>query len=168
LIRDLISQAVDSAGVTMFHNTDKVRATGFELEGDWRWQAWSGRVGYSYQKTKDQQSGKRLTNSPDSLLKLRLSREFLNRRLVLSSEAQYVSALDTLTEVKGGDYFLLHLTACARDLFVKGLDVTVSVRNLLNRQYGQPGAAEHVQYSHPVSLIPQDGRTVTFKLEYRY
>ena len=107
-------------------------------------------------------------NSPDSLLKVRLSREFLNRRLMLSTEAQYVSALDTLTEAKGGDYVLLHLTAYARDLFVKGLDASVSVRNLLNRQYGQPGGAEHVQTSHPVSLIPQDGRTVAFKLEYRY
>jgi len=167
-ISDMISQAVDSAGVTMFHNTDKVRATGVELEGDWRWQAWSARVGYSYQKAKDQQSGQRLTNSPDSLLKLRLSREFLNRRLTLSSEAQYVSPLDTLTEVKGGDHVLLHLSACARDLFVKGLDASVAVRNLLNRQYGQPGAAEHILTSHPVPLIPQDGRTATFKLEYQY
>jgi outer membrane receptor protein involved in Fe transport len=110
----------------------------------------------------------RLSNSPDSLLKLRLSREFLNRSMVVSTEAQYVSTLDTLTEAKGGDYFLLHLTACARDLFMKGLDVSVSVKNLLNRQYGQSGGAEHIQTSHPVSLIPQDGRTATFKLEYRY
>jgi len=167
-IRDLITQTVDSTGQTSFQNADKVTSTGFELEGDWRWEDWSGRVGYSYQQTKDQQSGKRLTNSPDSLVKMRISREFLNRRLVVSTEAHYVSPLDTLTEAKGGDYLLLHLTAYARDLFVKNLDASIAIKNLLNRQHGQPGAAEHVETSHPVALIPQDGCTATFKLEYRY
>lgn len=167
-ISNLITQTVDVAGMTQFQNVDSIKAKGIELEGDWRWDVWSGRVGYSYQQTKDLQSGQRLSNSPDSLLKLRVSREFLNRRLTISTEAQYVSSLDTLTDVKGGNYALLHFTAYFRDLFVKNLDASIAVKNLLNRQYGQPGAAEHVETSHPLSLIPQDDRTAIFKLEYRY
>lgn len=168
LIRDLITQTVNAAGQIVFQNSEKIEVTGFELEGDWRWEDWSGRVGYSYQQARDQQNDKRLTNSPDSLLKMRLSREFMNRRLVLSTEAQYVSSLDTLTEVKGGDYFLLNLILYARDLFVKNLDASISIKNLLNKQYEQPGSISNVDTSHPVALIPQDGRTATFKLEYRY
>jgi outer membrane receptor protein involved in Fe transport len=167
-ISDLITQTINPAGQISFQNHEDITVTGFELEGDWRWEDWSGRAGYSYQQAENQHSGRRLTNSPDSLLKARISREFMNRRLVLSTEAQYVSSLDTLTVVKGGDYFLLNLILYARDLFVKDLDGSISVKNLFNRHYGQPGDASNIETSHPVSLIPQDGRTATFKLEYRY
>ncbi|NVN90708.1 MAG: TonB-dependent receptor [Desulfuromonadales bacterium] len=167
-IDDLISLVVESDGATHFKNVDKVESIGFEAEGEWNWEAWSGKLGYSYQRAKDVQSGKRLSNSPDSLVKAKLSREFFNRRLTLSSELQYLSQLDTLTDAKGGDYVLVHLTAFARDLLFKNLDGTISVRNLFNKRYANPGSTEHVETSHPVALIPQDGRTVTFKLSYRF
>jgi hypothetical protein len=48
---------------------------------------------------------------------------------------------------------------------MENLDVSVSVKNVLNRQYGQPGSTEHVNTSYPVPLIPQDGCTAIFKLE---
>lgn len=167
-IDDMISQVVEADGSTHFKNTDKVESTGFEAEGEWNWQAWSGKLGYSYQRAKDLQSGKRLTNSPDSLVKAKLSREFFNRRLTLSTELQYLSALDTLMAGTGGDYLLLHLTAFARDLLFKNLDGTISVRNLLNKRYASPGSTEHVETGHPAALLPQDGRTLTFKLSYRF
>ncbi len=168
-IKNLINQAVGSDGTMRFENTDRVRITGFELEGDWSWEAWSGRLGYSYQKARDVENDTGLTNSPESLVKAKLSRDFLNRRLTLSGELQYLSQLETLVAgVKGGDYTLLHLTALARNLLVKNLDASISVRNLLNERYGQPGSNEHVEYGYKLALIPQDGRTVTFKLEYRF
>jgi iron complex outermembrane receptor protein len=168
-IKDMISQTVKSDGSTMFENTNKARIIGFELEGEWAWETWSGRLGYSYQKARDLEHHTGLANSPESLVKAKLSRDFLNRRLTLSGELQYLSSVDTLVGgVKGGDYALLQLTALARDLLIKNLDATVSVHNLLNEDYGQPGSNEHVDTSHPQALIPQDGRTVTFKLEYRF
>jgi iron complex outermembrane receptor protein len=168
-IKDLINQAVESDGSTMFENTDRARITGFELEGEWTWEAWSGRLGYSYQKARDLEHHTTLTNSPESLVKAKLSRDLFNRRLTLSGELQYLSQVDTLVEgVKGGNYALLHLTALARNLLIKNLDATISVRNLLNESYTNPGSNDHVETSYPVALIPQDGRTVTFKLEYRF
>lgn len=168
-LKDMISQTVESDGTTMFKNTDKVRITGFELEGEWRWEAWSGRLGYSYQRARDLENHTNLVNSPDSLVKAKLSRDFLNRSLTLSGELQYLSQVDTLVAgVRGGDYALLHLTALARDLLVKDLDATVSVHNLLNQEYGTPGSNEHVEHGYSQALIPQDGRTLIFKLEYRF
>lgn len=167
-IKNLINQAVGSDGTIRFENTDRVRITGFELEGEWSWEAWSGRLGYSYQRARDVENDTGLTNSPESLVKAKLSRDFLNRRLTLSGELQYLSQVDTLAGVKGGDYALLHLTALARNLLIRNLDATISVRNLLNESYTNPGSNDHLETSHPVALIPQDGRTVTFKLEYRF
>jgi iron complex outermembrane receptor protein len=168
-ISDMISQTVESDGSTMFENTNKVRIIGFELEGEWTWEAWSGRLGYSYQRARDLEHHTGLVNSPESLVKAKLSRDLLDRRLTLSGELQYLSEVDTLVAgVRGGNYALLHLTALARNLLVKNLDATVSVRNLLNENYDQPGSNEHVDTSYPQPLIPQDGRTLTFKLEYRF
>lgn len=168
-IKDLISQTVESNGSTMFENMDKVRIIGFELEGEWSWEAWSGRLGYSYQRARDLKNNTGLANSPDFLVKAKLSRDFFDRSLTLSGELQYLSEVDTLVAgVKGGNYALLQLTALARDLLIKNLDATVSIHNLLNENYGNPGSNDHVETSHPAALIPQDGRTATFKLEYRF
>ena len=168
-IDDMISQVVDPDDTTQFRNIDRVESLGFEMEGEWTWGDWSGRVGYSYQKATNQQTGRRLTNSPESQVKARLSREFPAQRLTLSGELQYLSSFDTLdVNTKGGDYILAHLSARARDLLIPNLDATISIRNLLNKRYSLAGSNEHWETSYPVALIPQDGRTVTFKLEYRF
>ncbi len=168
-IKDLISLNPQNDGSLMFENTNRVRITGFELEGEWSWREWSARLGYSYQKARDMEHHTKLANSPDSLVKARLSRDLFDRRLTISGALEYLSELDTLVPgVKGGNYALLHLTAMTRDLLIKNLDATISVRNLLNQRYGHPGSTEHVEYGHAQALIPQDGRTLCFKLEYRF
>lgn len=168
-IDNLISQVVEEDDTTHFKNIDRVRSLGIEAEGEWSWREWTGKVGYSFQNATDRQSRKRLVNSPESLVKAKLSRDFFNRRLTLSGELRYLSSYSTLEQgVKGGNYALVHLTAFARDLFLKNLDATVSVRNLLNERYSNAGSTEHMETHNPQPLIPQDGRTVLFKLAYRF
>lgn len=163
---DLITQVLAQDGTFSFQNTEEYRTRGVEVEAAGRLNQWSGGVGYTYQTTRclvhHEDS---ISNSPANLLKLRLSRELIGSRLVLSGEYFYTSRLVTVDSATNvGEVMLVNLSIVGRDLLLKGVESTIAVYNLFNRQYTQPGANEHL----PVTSIPQDGRTVSCKLTYRF
>lgn len=163
---DLITQVLAQDGIFSFENAEQYRTRGVEVEAAGRWNQWSGGVGYTYQKTQCLVHREdSVTNSPSNLLKLRLSRELFGPKVVLSGEYLYTSRLVTVDPaINIGEVMLVNLSLVGRDLVLKGVESTVAVYNLFNRQYGQPGANEHL----PVTSIPQDGRTVACRLTYRF
>jgi outer membrane receptor for ferric coprogen and ferric-rhodotorulic acid len=162
--RDLITPYLDGDGLSCFQNAGKVRTRGVESEISANWQQWSGTFSHTFQNTNgsaDQPSA----NSPHNLLKLRLSREMLRRRLTLSGELDYTSRVATQDPAQDAPgYLVANLTLLGRNILVPGLDASLSLHNLFDRHYAQPGPLEHL----PVALIPPDGSTAGLRISYRY
>jgi iron complex outermembrane receptor protein len=163
-INNLINQQVDSEdGLLVYRNTDQIEARGleFEIEGKWP-NLVEGRVSYTFQDTKDRETGTGLTNSPRHLAKLNLSFPLIKGKLFFGVEEQYTSKRKTLAGKEAGDFFVTNLTLFSQGL-LKGLEASASVYNLLDREYGDPGASEHIQ-----DLLRQDDRTFRLKLTYHF
>ncbi len=163
-IKDLITLTVDpSDNMFVYENIGGATAKGleFELEGKWE-NGLSGRVSYTLQETKDKTTGERLTNSPEHLAKLNVTVPLLKDKILVGLEEQFMSKRKTLK----GDYtntsYLTNVTLFSRNL-VKNMEASVSVYNLFDYHYGDPGSEEHRQ-----DIIEQDGRTFRFKLTYRF
>lgn len=113
-----------------------------------------------------------LTDSPQHLAKLNVSVPLWKDQIFASLEVQYVSKRTTIyldpvtfaTEAgaDAGGYGVVNLTLFSQNL-VKGLDISASVYNLLDRSYSDPSTPLHVQ-----NVIPQDGRAFRVKLTYRF
>jgi iron complex outermembrane receptor protein len=103
-----------------------------------------------------------LTDSPEHLFKLNLSVPVFQEKLIASAEFQYTSQRATLLGTEAGGFGVVNVTLLSRNL-AKGLDLSVSVYNVLDRRYSDPATPFHVQ-----DVIPQDGRLVLGKLTYRF
>ncbi|GFO57723.1 hypothetical protein GMST_00480 [Geomonas silvestris] len=162
----LITTYVDADGFFRLRNAGTMRSRGVETEISGRYEDWSGGLGYTYQNSLlFEGSTTHPPNSPHHLAKLHLSREFLARRVVLSGELQYTSRIGTLTPgASVAPYLLANLSLLVKDLAVKGLDLSLSIRNLFDTAYQQPGGNENL----PVSGIPQEGISAGVRATYRF
>lgn len=163
-IDDLITLQTDPADdLLIYKNVAEVDARGIELELEGKWaNGLEGRVSYTLQATENQQTGKTLSNSPKHLAKLNLTFPVLREKVFLGVEEQYTSKRKTVTRNIADAFFVTNLTLSSPKL-VKGLDLSVSVYNLFDKHYRDPGSEEHLQDS-----IEQDGRTVRLKLVHRF
>lgn len=147
-----------ASGELKFGNADSVRSAGLELELDGKTTSgWDGGLSYSFQNSRDEVIEHGLTNSPHHLAKLRLSAPLLRNKLFASLDAQYTSSRMALAgnSVRGFPFF--NCTLLGRNLG-KGVSWSLSVYNLLDRKYFDPGSPELVQDS-----IQQDGRSFRLK-----
>lgn len=184
-IEDLVDLVTDPAdNLITFRNLDSVRGTGaeFELEGRFH-ERWSGRLAYSWHDSRDAVTDRRLTNSPRHLVKgsavvhlpaglgtAALETQFTSARRTLGvgAETSGGAATTALAEryvlgpPRAGGFWLVHVHLASRE-FAGGLRASVSVRNLLDRHYTDPGGDEQV-----LDRIAQDGRTWQAKLEWRF
>jgi iron complex outermembrane receptor protein len=129
-------------------------------------------VSYAVQRSEDDDTGKRITNSPAHMAKLNLSVPMnlfvptIGERYLsgLSSgvEFQYLSRRKNLDGSHTGNVFLTNLTLLSRDV-LDGLSFSARIYNLFNESYSDPGSFDHLQ-----SEIPQDGRTFFLQLSYRF
>lgn len=161
-IDNLISLMTDpSDGLDVFNNVDRARSEGVEIEVEGSFARFlEGRVSYALQRSEDASTGETLTNSPRHLAKANLTVPFLDDRLFTSLELQYTSARETLSGGAAGGFTVANLTLLSRN-WRKGPSMSLSVFNLFDKEYGDPGGAEHLQ-----SVIPQDGRS--FRVQVRY
>ena len=161
-INNLITLMTDPLdGLDVFNNVDRVKAQGVELEMEGSFARFlEGRVSYALQKSEDATTGATLTNSPRHLAKANLTVPFRGDRLLASLEAQYTSARMTLSGEPAGGFTVANVTLLTRS-WKAGPALSLSVFNLFDKRYGDPGGTEHVQ-----SLIPQDGRS--FRVQVRY
>ena len=163
-IEDLINQTIDPAdGLLVFRNIEKTKAQGLELELEGKWaNGLEGKISYTFQETKNQDTGEILTNSPNHLAKLNFSIPLVKEKVFISPEFQYTGKRKTLTGNETEGFLSLNLTLFAQNL-LPGLELSGSVYNLFDKKYGDPGGAEHRQ-----DILFQDGRTFRVKLTYKF
>jgi iron complex outermembrane receptor protein len=159
---DLIAQTQTSGGTFEFENVAAVDADGVELELEGKWGRTQARLSYGWQRAVDRSTGARLTNSPSGLFKLNLIVPLIPRRLVAGVESQYLSGRGTPQGMEVPPYFLTHLTVVAPDV-VAGLTLSLSVKNLFDEDYQDPGSIAQLQNG-----IRQDARTFWLKAAYRH
>lgn len=154
-IDDLISLETDPAdGLLVFDNTDSVGADGLELEfaGQWK-EGLRGSVSYAIQRAENEDTDETLTNSPEHLAKLGVVVPLIDDRLFAGIEVQFMSGRETLSGGRVDANVVTNGTLFGARL-LENLDVSMSLYNVFDQEYGDPGSAEHVQDS-----ITQDGTT---------
>jgi len=166
-IDDLITLAphVDPDGnvSSIYQNLEGADALGVEagLEGLWA-SGLRGRISYTFAETKDRETDQRLTDSPRHLAKFNVSVPVVKEKLFADLEVQYTSERNSVAGPVAGGFGIVNLTLFSRKL-VKGLELSASVYNLLDRQYSDPATPFHQQ-----ALLQQDGRTFRVKVTYRF
>jgi len=161
---DLITLENDpNDGLDVFHNVERARAEGVELEmeGDIH-RFVEGRLSYALQRSVDVSTGDTITNSPRHLARLNLAVPFRAEKFVAALEAQYTSRRETLQGGKTDGFGLVNLSLLSR-AWAKGPSLSLSLYNVLDKTYADPGGTEHVQ-----SAIPQDGRSLRVQVKYEF
>jgi outer membrane receptor for ferrienterochelin and colicin len=152
-----------SDGHSVYENSEKVDATGVEVELDARLAGGlEGRASYSYTATVQSATQQVLANSPYQLGKLNLSLPLLQQRLFASLDAQYTSPVQTLGGNTVSGFSVFNVTLLGHTLG-KHLDLSASVYNILDKKYFDPGRPEDVQ-----DRIQQDGRNFRIKITSRF
>jgi iron complex outermembrane receptor protein len=161
-IRDLISLTSDAEGNPFFTNTESLHSRGMDLALEARrGKDLRLRAAYGYQVSKDSMTGAELSNSPRHLVKLDSALP-LGSRLSGGVSLQYLSSRLTLRGGRTGSATLVDLNVTAPGIW-RRLDLSLGLRNLFDAKWSDPGSEEHVQ-----GLIPQDGRTVSFRAVWRF
>jgi iron complex outermembrane receptor protein len=162
-ISNLISQITDVDGLDVYRNTGNVHTTGAEFEVE---RAWTDsrrlRASYAWQITRDKATGAELENSPHQLVKLNYSEPMFAGALRVGAELQYTGSRKTLAGGRIGGYAIANLTLLSERL-AKGMELSATAYNLLDKRYADPGRPEHLMDS-----IAQNGRSVRIKLTYRF
>ncbi|MBI5632538.1 MAG: TonB-dependent receptor [Nitrospirae bacterium] len=162
-IEDLITLTTDPDDFLVFRNVATVEAEGIELGLEGKWESGlTGRISYTFQETKDRDTGNILTNSPRHLAKINVSIPLLREKIFLGLEEQYAGKRKTLRGLDAKASYVTNATLFSQRL-VHNLEASVSVYNLFDFRYGDPGSEEHVQ-----DIIQQDGRSFRFKATYRF
>ncbi|HMW37337.1 MAG TPA: TonB-dependent receptor, partial [bacterium] len=160
-IKGIIDQVEVMPDSSITTNTDAYKALGaeWELTGSWDNDN-SGYLRYSFQQARNENSNRRLTNSPLHLVKAGYSRAFM-KFFNGTAEVQYESSRRTLSDARTKNVILLHT----------GLDyktgshirISLKVLNMLNRRYEHPAGAEHVQ-----DIFLQSRRTFVLSAGYNF
>jgi iron complex outermembrane receptor protein len=161
-VRGLIAVTRDPGlGFLMFRNSEGIRSTGVRAGLELRRGRTTGRASYAFQRTAAAGDGDRLVGAPAHLARASLAFP-LGSRLSAGADAAYGSSRRTLARRETGAVFLANATLLARRLPGR-LEATVSVRNVFDRRWADPGAEEHAQ-----DVIVQDGRTFRLELLWRF
>ena len=162
-VSDLINQTADSNGNLHFDNLEKARAVGVEFEAEAKFDSGLlARGSYALQHGENGVTGETLTSSPQHLAKLNLAVPLYKQKVFAGFEVQYQSKTGTLAGRHADDFVIANFTLFSREI-VKGLEVSASVYNLFDTQYGYPGAGDHLQ-----DVLRQDGRSFRLKMTYRF
>ncbi|WP_297324460.1 TonB-dependent receptor [Nitrosomonas sp.] len=162
---NIITLGVDPlSGIPQYQQaSNKVLARGAELSFDKTWD-WGARLRGSYGIQNAEQQHSHLPNSPYQLGKLNVSMPIpLMTGLRAGYELQYYGKRKTLDGTNTDDYFISNLNLVTDVRWVKGLEASLSFYNLFNERYQHPAADTNWQNS-----FVQAGRTVRFRLDYRF
>jgi outer membrane receptor protein involved in Fe transport len=171
-MNNLISLVTDPADQLLYYkNVNAASARGVELEAELLGLDGSRlRGSTSFQFTKDDVTGNRLTNSPTQLAKLNYSRPFLTKTGRIGLEAQYTGKRSTVLGGEVGGFSVVNLTLSGIKPVPK-VELDASLYNLLNKNFSDPPSDEHFDNSTPprfLRSIRQDGRVVRMNLCYRF
>ena len=162
-IQDVVTLGTDPAsGLPQFQSGGDATASGVELSADKTWDSGARlRASVSYQDVAYEIGGD-LPNSPNWLGKLNFATPLPWAGLRLGYELQYDARRLSKEGSYLDSYWLSNLNLIA-DKLVKGLEVSLSIRNLFDQDYQHPAADSNWQ-----NALEQDGRSVRAKLEYRF
>jgi outer membrane receptor for ferrienterochelin and colicins len=163
-VKGLITQQTDAVdSLLVYKNVEAIKAHGLELELDGNWPSGlEGRVSYAYQDSRNQTTRLPLTNSPGHVAHFNLITPLVARNVFAGFGVRYISERRTIAGDTVAPAFVPSITVSSRRLG-KGMELAASVHNLLGSKYRDPGSEEHRQDS-----IVQIGRTVRFKLTYKF
>ena len=166
-VRNLISQRAGDGDNPLddlsFHNLESTAAKGFGLEAEARLDAgFNLHASYQYADARLRGSQDSLSNSPRNLARAALTHSGAGGRIVASTEVTFVGRRLALDGTPSPAFGLWNASIAAPSLFPH-VTLQLDARNLVDRQYGDPGSEEHRQ-----SLIPQDGRTVRLRATWRF
>ena len=119
------------------------------------------RTSYAYQDARNP-DGNWTINSPHYLGKFNLSAPLYANALRTGLEIQAVSSRNNGLSRPISGYALANLTV-STDRLLPNLDVSLTVRNLLDKRYEHSAP----EYNTPITTIEQDGRNVWLQLTYR-
>ena len=169
-IEDLIDPIIDPQDdLQQFRNLSGAIANGIEIEFTHRpTYGLHGFSSYSYQVAEESDNNNTLTNSPLHIAKLGLSYPFI-RYITGAVEMQYESSRYTLMRTKTESVALIHFALSTRRA-LGPIQASMRVRNVFDEDYGYPGGYEHLEPLSDVNMpiIPQRGRTVSLRLDYRF
>jgi outer membrane cobalamin receptor len=156
-LRDLIVQNDLSE---VYQNDPPVDTRGIELSTDKTWDIGARlRDSVSIQHSSFR-SGADVANSPEVLGKVNFSSPLPIRGVRLAYELDYDSSRLTLDGASLGGYVLSNVIL-STDSLAKGLELSLGVDDLFNKQYAQPASSVHWQDS-----LVQDGRSVRVDVHY--
>lgn len=152
-ISDLIGSETDPNDNTVsFRNQSQATAQGIELESELaRINGDRLRLSYTWQHSRDDDTGKSLSNVPRHMIKANWLAHW-TPKLQSGLELQYESRRDTLNGGHTGGRTLLNLNLVSRHL-PGGASLSVLASNLLNKRYAEPASLDHRQHR-----LHQDGR----------
>ena len=160
----LITPVLDPSALlgTTYVNEQHVHAKGLELEAQMRLGAGlQGLTSYALQRADDAQTGAALVNSPEQMVKLRLSAPGPSRQSVVSVEVLSMSSRQTLAgnTLKPATTANVTMIAPAGTAF----ELVGAVANLFNVSYADPVSASLQQ-----DAIVQNGRTLRVGLRWKF
>jgi iron complex outermembrane receptor protein len=163
-IDDLIDQVLDPADLLVqYRNVSSVSSRGVEVEVSGKMaRGVLLRGAYTNQRTTDDGTGLRLTNSPVHTMLGSAAFPLFGDRAHLALQGRYLSPRFTLKGLETRHEAVLDLTFTSSELW-PWLDLTLGLRNLLDQEYADPAGNEHMQ-----DVIPQDGRTWFVTLRHRF
>ena len=159
-VEQIIEQRASAAGDIYFANAGRTRGRGFEAEAEGRFDnGVVARVSHTFSRVRDRDSSERVSNSPRNItmVAVQVPMPFL----AVAVEGQRVGERLSLDGSTVAGFFAPSITVTSA--MDTRIGFGLSVYNVLNRNYSDPGAEEHLQPS-----IQQDGRTVLLRLNYRF
>jgi outer membrane receptor for ferrienterochelin and colicins len=165
-------------GESALNTNFNAETIGFEPSIEAKWNDVSGRLSYSLQRTRNRDTGAGLPDSPENMIKLNVSVPIYKNKLFAGLEVQYTSQSKTViytplnpvtltaTVTPGPNspgYTVVNLTLFSHDLFIKNLELSAGVYNLLDTKYFEPASDFHFE-----PYIQQDGINFQLKATYRF
>lgn len=138
-LTDLIAaNPSNSVNVPYFHNIDSAKIWGGEIEAAYEAERWFGQLAYSKVKSKDDATGKTLTDTPAENIALTLGAKFQNQGIRAGWRVQGFSGITTASSTTSGTGYAVHdlfVTWAPQDGALKGLEVNLAVENVFDRAY---------------------------------
>lgn len=160
-IKDLITQQILDDGSLQFRNISRVQSDGLEIGLDLNWPGLlKGDVGYAYQDTRDDLTGRWLANSPRHLLKAGFRLPLYREMIFAGARCRYLGrrADRDGSDVGGTLVTDIHLSADYRDWIL-----SAGAYNVFDVVAADPVSVDHLQRT-----VQLDGRRFWVKLGYTF
>jgi iron complex outermembrane receptor protein len=157
----MITQGTDATdALLVYENNSKVRGSGMEigLEGK-NIHGVNGRMSYSFQSARDEETMQVLSNSPRHLFQMAVNVPFYRDIAQAGLSFRYLGSRRTQSGGIVAGYGTTDINFCSKK-FWRTFAFSAGIYNIFNTRYSDPGSDEHRQQA-----IAQDGRTFRFALE---